>query len=544
MAISVIAMIAGCANIQAPTGGPRDTDPPKIKWAKPANKSLYFQQRKIQLRFNEYIQTTINPQEIVISPPQNKPPRVYAEGKSVYLKLDDDLKPNTTYTINFGESIKDNNEANPLKNLTYVFSTGAVLDSARAHGTITDAQKLTPVDNVVVALYPADSANTIKTAKPYYFAQTEKDGTFKLENIKPGKYQAFGLIDQNLNYIYDQPNEQVGFSSQLFEIGDTLNPEINFLMFHEDEKRPRITEATALFPGCIRLAFSGPVTTFRLDADILDTADRAYANATKDTITYWYTKRYANKTTLFTVLNDSLRDTTRIDLPAIATDSLRKNKSFLWKFENQPVKGTSDTATTPPPPLQSPFKPVKMIFQVPLRGIVPGKTVQVVQDSAKKSDSALLLWQPAAPRELEVKFPFQEKHLYTIILPDSSVMDYSGRPNSAMNYVMQTEPKENFGTILLSVKFDHPERHYIFKILSGNNEPVATFYYTGNTTQKIKIPNVHAGSYKLQAIEDDNKNGEWDSGNVDARRQPERIINFKETYELKGNWELEIDVKL
>jgi hypothetical protein len=139
---------------------------------------------------------------------------------------------------------------------------------------------------------------------------------------------------------------------------------------------------------------------------------------------------------------------------------------------------------------------------------------------------------------------WEEKIPYTLTIPDSMFQDTRGWWNKKMVYRWLTDSKENYGNIILSLKFENPQKHYIFKILDQDGKAVQTFFYVGNSEKKITIQNMKAGSYKLQAIDDSNKNGEWDTGDFSKKTQPEKIINFKETYELKGNWDLEIEVKL
>ena len=61
-------------------------------------------------------------QKLIISPPLNERPEIGIKGKSVRIKLKEELNPNTTYTFNFFDAIVDNNEENPLENFEFVIS--------------------------------------------------------------------------------------------------------------------------------------------------------------------------------------------------------------------------------------------------------------------------------------------------------------------------------------------------------------------------------------------------------------------------------------
>jgi hypothetical protein len=143
-----------------------------------------------------------------------------------------------------------------------------------------------------------------------------------------------------------------------------------------------------------------------------------------------------------------------------------------------------------------------------------------------------------------VEYHQKEKRPYTLVIPDSTFRDIFGWWNKKMTYSWTSDAKDNYGTIILNMKFEHPDKNYVFKILDADNKAVETYLFTGNESKTITIKNVKAGLYHIQAVEDANNNGQWDSGDFSKKLQPEKIINFRETYEVKGNWDMEIEVKL
>ena len=131
-----------------------------------------------------------------------------------------------------------------------------------------------------------------------------------------------------------------------------------------------------------------------------------------------------------------------------------------------------------------------------------------------------------------------------LVVPDSTFQDIFGWWNRKIVYKWNSDAIDNYGNIILKLKFQHPEKYYILKVLNQDNIAIETFYYVGNVEKTITIKNAKVGMYHLQAIEDNNKNAEWDSGDFSKKLQPEKVINFRDTYEVKGNWDLEIEVKL
>src|SRR5690606_37736257 len=110
----------GCASIQQPTGGPKDTTPPKILSEEPKNLTTNFHQKQIAITFDEYIKLQNEFTEISFSPDMEIRPTFKIKKKTLLINLPDSLEQNTTYTINFGKALVDFNEGNELKNYAYV----------------------------------------------------------------------------------------------------------------------------------------------------------------------------------------------------------------------------------------------------------------------------------------------------------------------------------------------------------------------------------------------------------------------------------------
>lgn len=537
-------LASSCANEAPPAGGKRDSTPPKVKYSLPANKSLNFNGSKIKIRFDEFIQQTIEPKEIVISPPMEKNPKFLVNGKNLIVDLQSKLKDSTTYTINFGDAVKDNNENIPLKNFTFVFATGSNLDSSEVSGQISNIKDPKNIDGVIIALYPLDSIDGILHSKPYYFAKTEKSGNFKISNIHSGNYRVYALKDENLNYIYDQSNELIGFMDSTIAIGDSSKLQISLSVFESKNAKPKFVDATAVYPGKVLISYNSPIKTLKFNSTILNAKDIIEINSSNDTLIYWYSDVYKDKGKLYLTVNDTLNDSTRVELRALSKDTSGDKKLYALNIESQEIKTDSAKKTAFNKPLLSPFKAIILNLSRPVVSIDSNKRLYVVNDSTGKKDTVSYVISEKTKRELNIKYQQQEKVSYTLVIPDSTFKDQWGWWNKPLYYKWNSDALENFGNIILSLKFEHPERYYIFKILDQQEQAIGTFYYVGNAEKNLTLKNIQAGIYHLQAIEDVNKNGEWDSGDFRKKTQPEKIIDFKETYELKGNWDLEIEVKL
>jgi len=208
-----IIIFSDCAKMGSLTGGPRDEDPPKLVSSIPENYSLNFDGEKIEIEFDEYIQLENVNQELVVSPPIDGRPDVRLKNKSILIEIEDTLRPNTTYTLNFGGAIKDNNEGNPLTNFEFVFSTGDYLDSLSVSGRLLNAFDLKPSEEpVMIMLYDNIYDSVVMKEIPVYIGKTSEDGNFRINNLKADTFKLFALKDANNNFLFDLPNEQIAFA--------------------------------------------------------------------------------------------------------------------------------------------------------------------------------------------------------------------------------------------------------------------------------------------------------------------------------------------
>ncbi|NJK86151.1 MAG: hypothetical protein HC906_09450 [Bacteroidales bacterium] len=211
-----------CARIGSPTGGPKDVDPPRILMSEPENYSTGFKGKELEITFDEYIQIKGIDKELFISPPLSEKPVTKIRNKTLVVDLNNELIENTTYTLNFGKAIADNNEGNALTNYEFVFSTGDYLDSLSITGKVMNAFNLTPPkEGTFVMLYENLNDTAPLTQIPLYISKTDKSGNFRMNNIKTGNYKIYSLTDENSNMFFDQQKETFAFIDSVI----VLDPE-------------------------------------------------------------------------------------------------------------------------------------------------------------------------------------------------------------------------------------------------------------------------------------------------------------------------------
>ena len=208
--------LRACANKgMGPQGGPKDTTPPDILNVTPANGSVNFSGNTIVIQCNEYLQMKDAANQVLMSPPQRRTPTVKALGKKVVVTFEEPLRDSTTYLIDFGKSICDLNEGNPIESYAYAFSTGPQIDTLQMSGVLINAENLNPISDMLIGIHDdlRDSAFLNKVFVS--IARTDEKGHFTLRNLHAGKYHIYALNDISKDYVY-QPGEGLAFSDSLF----------------------------------------------------------------------------------------------------------------------------------------------------------------------------------------------------------------------------------------------------------------------------------------------------------------------------------------
>ena len=226
----------GCAQIGMPTGGAKDTIPPKLVNAIPAEMTTNFSGNKILLEFNEYVELKELQNNLQVSPYPKNNPVVNNKLKTISIKLKDSLLPNTTYAIHFGAAIADLNEGNPFRDYTYVFSTGPTVDSLELKGKVMLAESGGTDSTLMVLLHRNAPDSAIEKMKPDFITKVRGDGSFRFSYLPSGTYQVYALKDNDGSKTYNSPTELFGFLSDPIRLTPGTAPVTLFAYAAEKEK--------------------------------------------------------------------------------------------------------------------------------------------------------------------------------------------------------------------------------------------------------------------------------------------------------------------
>ena len=238
----------GCAQIGSPTGGPRDSIPPELVSAIPKLLNTNFKGNKIILNFNEYVDVQDVQNNLLVSPLPKINPTIDFKFKVVTVKLKDSLLDNTTYTINFGNAIRDNNEGNPYKNFSYVFSTGKTIDSLQIRGKVIIAQTGKADSTIIALLYQQADDSAVQKRKPNYIAKLDSSGNFTFKYLAAGEYKIYALKDGDGGKTYSSKIETFAFADSVVTAADNFSP-IKLYAYEEEKEEKKVPKTTTAVGG-------------------------------------------------------------------------------------------------------------------------------------------------------------------------------------------------------------------------------------------------------------------------------------------------------
>jgi len=517
-----ILIINGCAKRGSPTGGPKDSIPPILVNANPKLNSTNFNEEEIRLTFDEWIKLDKVQDQLIISPPidnssyEIKP--LSGVTKKVFIRFIDSLNSETTYTINFGNSIKDNNENNTLTFFNYTFSTGETLDSLYVKGLVSDAFDREPSNYVSLQLYRIDSIledSIVFKNKPTYISNTLDSVSYKFQNVKEGRYLIIALKDLNNNYLFDPFFEKIGFIDSLITLPkDSI---IDFKLFKEETElvwdRPHFINSEKIGFG-----YYGKldIDKIELNSKIPDSVSYTFLKEKDtDTLNLWLSRNS------FDSLNFNLIEKDTIKLTTVKFD--RKRDTLIDSLR-------ISTKTANILHLKESFK---LSYNIPIYKIVDSLI------NIRNIDSLLIAFRTSINKdeeELDIIFEASPSDEYNINLYPNAIVDIRGNVNDTLNYKVITQTLEDYGNIYLDVVRNNDSK-FILHLIDNNGDIVREYKNVSqNSTYSFDL--IRPGKYSFRLIEDLNENSKWDTGDYLKKIQPEPVYYYKDEIEVRANWDL------
>ena len=518
----LLLLLFGCAKKGNPTGGYKDTIPPLMINASPKNKTTLFKSEKIVLTFDEYFKLNDLNQQLIISPPIAEDKYTIEPQSSISKKIKIEftdslsLAKKTTYTFNFGSSIQDNNESNKLPFFSYTLSTGEIIDSLFLKGKVSDAYEAESEKFVSLYLYPIDSTHndsTIYLKKPFYVASTLDTILYRFENLRKDNYQIIAMKDYGQNYLYDQGIDKIGFiDKEILLPGDSI---YNFKIFKEQSHffwdLPKYINDHHIIFGYYGVPEENPIELITPVPDGFEsftTKERG-----KDTLNFWF--------------------------PEIEADSLQfalKTKDSTYNINIKFYKPTLDSLVIKP--VQDRFlnlnDTLKFMSSLPITEL-NREFIDVNNKDSIKLPFELIL--DKNKDYFQLYFDLEPNDKYSISILPNAFKDLWGATNDTINLLLNTRAFDYYGEVNLKLNWEIKEQDFILEIMNLENKVIRRVLKR-NSLDIYNFKLLEPSNYRARIILDNNKNGKWDTGNYLKKIQPERVIYFNDTIEVRANWEM------
>lgn len=546
-------LIFSCAQVVAPGGGEKDITPPKVVKYIPDSASLNFKSKSIVVFFDEFIQLKDLNNQLIISPPLENSPDIKVRNKMLTIDFDKEeiLKPNTTYSISFGNALQDIHENNPIDNFKYIFSTGGFIDSVVVKGKIENAFDHKTDKGILVMLYTDFSDSVIYKKKPDYFAKTKEDGTFQINNIRTSKYKLLVLKDANSNYKYDSESESVGFIDALIDVTEKKNILID--VFQEPSKKLFLKKTNYNSYGKISFIFNKTTDSIRIEPLNLTLNEKDVFldySKNKDTLNYWFRKD--DKDSIILQVKNGYRIIDTVDFKIIKKeDALKSRRNPLRLVVVNSPAGNQNVD------LNAEFK---IGFNNPLDPVLfnnsISKEINLIEDTVPIKDHKNLFYtlEPFNTISINTKIiakdgsvkivpvVFKENTNYHLFIPPGTFTDIFGLTNDTIKIDFKTREEKFYGTLKLNLDIPVTAGNYIVQLLDEKETIVKESNI--NKSETLFYEYLYPKKYKLKIIYDNNANFKWDTGNLLQKLQPEKVIYNAEPVNTRPNWDLELEWKV
>lgn len=513
---------SSCARKGRPSGGPKDETPPVLLRAIPDtfSKNVARDLNKIELSFDEYVVLKDYMKNILISPPVEPSPTFSPAGiasKKVKVEFQDSLlAPNTTYTINFGQSIQDNNEGNPYSYFTYVFSTGDVIDSLELKGKVSNPNEREMPKDVIAALYKIDSTyndSLIYTTKPYYVAKIDSANQFDLRYLHEGKYKLVAFNDETPNMKFDLKTEKLAFHPEIVEAGSVERFDLNLF---KPKANYRAVEAVQAEYGKLEFYFEGkPESVKIVPLEHEFTTAKIFHKPYSDTLAYYFNPRIdtlmdKRARLKFAVEHNGILDT----IPSALYDNEKTTQLNVYgrKLSYVPEMSYQVEANYPLDTLNKEY-------------------ILVEKDSLDIDFEVRRL----KNNRFALDFPIDFDGKYKISLLPEAAKDFMQRTNDTLDFKFGVRNIKEYGNLNLNI-VNKPATSFWLKLFDKQDKEIKSIYGAEDT---FEFKYLNPGEYYFKLIVDENSNGRYDTGNLFENRQPEAIYIYNGNVTVRAYWDID-----
>jgi len=558
-----------CANIGSPTGGPKDTISPVLLKTVPELRSTNFKDKDVRFTFNEYLLPDEIRENLVISPPIKKKPIIKMKGKTLIVEFPEELKENTTYSLDFKNSIVDNNEKNPIKDFRYSFSTGPVFDSLRISGYLRNALNQEPVEKAVVMLHKVLDYSAFIDSIPDYIGSTNKEGLFMIDNVAPGSYRLYALTDADNSLTYNSNAELIAFADSLivpsasyeakidtvFKDNDTIvsyghtdfYPRAQYLMMFEEEKFDQYLDASKrtqanrcdfYFSESLSDSFQINLLKPKFDTEW----SYIESNFKRDSLMVWITDTLVSKAdTLQFELKYEVLDS--MNLMVVKHDTIE----LIYSAPKTPKAKRKKDEVVPTPTINlmtninstahDIYRRINIEAPEPLNSFdLDNIRLYSLEDTVKTLIPIVVQKDSNSVRKFFVEHQWVENSYYVFQIDSAAARNIYGYPNNKVDQKFRIQKEAYYGKIILTL--NGLKEPAIVQLLSNDKDEKVLQKIQILSDGKIEFPYLSPAKYKLRIISDPNKNGKWDTGYLASYAQPEKVFYYPKIIKIKSNFDI------
>ncbi len=512
-----------CANKLSIEGGAKDEKAPELDVEKSdKNFQTNFDSREFALYFDEFVELDNPGEQIIISPPLRYSLTPIARGKKIIFKFhpEEELSPNTTYSVQFGESIKDITEKNPIQNLRYVLATGDKIDSMQVRVFVRNLTDGAPVEGAFVMLYETLSDTVIRTGKPVYFSKSDSSGLAIVKNTRPGKYRIISLKDENRNYQLDNAEEQIGYLDTF--ISSSINPATTYTIhMYSELTPPRLSSINKIDSLLYACTIDGETDYINWKAP---GGSKIEMYKRQDTV-YLYTREEIPYVILENMFLPD--DTIQIASLRVEQDANNPLKNVLIKsYDARKIGGRIY---------------VNMVVSGPVSGIDLNKFKALNKDSVFVKLTQIEL-DSSFNTAHNINVTYDSRGLTDSILLEKGAVSSWRFENDDTILPLRPIGSSSLSNLIVEIDDLDPATSYLLKLKNDRGVVINELTIKGEMEYTWMIPGLFPKKHTLDLISDLNNNGIRDGGFFDLRMIPEPIVS-QEINKLRPDWDVQIDVQ-
>jgi uncharacterized protein (DUF2141 family) len=526
----ILATVWKCATITSPQGGPKDEIPPTLLSSKPKQNEKNYKAKVVELTFDEAIKLKDPKEEIIIIPSPGKDIDIKVKSNTVTIEPKNGWKDSTTYSLTFREGIQDLSEGNPVPDLRLAFSTGPIIDSLIIKGKIKDALSEKIPEKITVALYNIDTFNLFKHT-PSYFTKTDKDGNFKIENLKPDKYLIYAFDDKNKNLKVDTPGEIFGYLADTLYLVKNVDGLI-IPLIKIDTRKLKLTSGRSI-QELATIKFNKAITSYQITDDSTHHKFRSSYGDNQTEISLWINEKVKDSVKIRVQAEDSLLQKVDTSFFIKRTPTKRQPEAFKINFTDTELDSiTAELRTTfTTNKIITQFNYDSIYFQLDSTEIVCFQENEISFDTIFKKGYL--------KKKIDIKrFVPSKKNPPKLKLGKDFACSIENDSIKGQDLPIKFLTMEETGT--LSIETKNANNYDVILQLIGQNGKVVR---SVTNPKKYTFKNIPPSTYKIKIIHDANCNAKWDYGNIFLHEEPETVEYFKTIdgkYEIpiRANWEV------